>query len=264
MAASPPPADPGWDEDPAWLNRDPMTAAEREAWLDRLCAQDDDPFDGPQEYRDPESCAPPPGQDELTAGELTGLGPVDPWLARDLASAAAANPKSTWCVTVTDDKGHAVGHGCARPEPRSHRTRADPGPPPGGGRVLLHPGQPGRAARRVRHLAATHPRTRAGLDRRDRVRDHRPMRAPARKPGPRPRDQAPAPVPGPARHLHQPHLPPPRRPVRLRAQHAVRSGRTDVPVQRRPAVQAITTQVVHPAPEVEPGHARPGQRRQVP
>jgi uncharacterized protein DUF222 len=64
-------------------------------------------------------------------GELSGLGPVDPWLARDLARAAAANPKSTWCVTVTDEQGHAVGHGCARPEPRSHRTRAGPGPPGG-------------------------------------------------------------------------------------------------------------------------------------
>ena len=62
-------------------------------------------------------------------GELAGLGPVDPWLARDLASAAAANPRTTWCVTVTDEKGHAVGHGCARPEPRSHRKRAGPGPP---------------------------------------------------------------------------------------------------------------------------------------
>ena len=65
-------------------------------------------------------------------GELAGLGPVDPWLARDLATAAAANPRSTWCVTVTDEHGHAVGHGCARPEPKSHRKRAGPGPPPGG------------------------------------------------------------------------------------------------------------------------------------
>ena len=62
-------------------------------------------------------------------GELAGLGPVDPWLARDLAAAAARNPKTTWCVTVTDEQGHAVGHGCARPEPRSHRKRAGPGPP---------------------------------------------------------------------------------------------------------------------------------------
>ena len=62
-------------------------------------------------------------------GELAGLGPVDPWLARDLATAAARNPKTTWCVTVTDDQGHAVGHGCARPEPKRHRQRAGPGPP---------------------------------------------------------------------------------------------------------------------------------------
>jgi hypothetical protein len=62
-------------------------------------------------------------------GDLAGLGPVDPWLSRDLARAAARNRKSTWCLTVTDDQGHAVGHGCARPEPRSHRQRAGPGPP---------------------------------------------------------------------------------------------------------------------------------------
>jgi hypothetical protein len=62
-------------------------------------------------------------------GELSGLGPVDPWLARDLAHAAARNPKTTWCLTVTDDQGHAVTHGCARPEPKNHRKRAGPGPP---------------------------------------------------------------------------------------------------------------------------------------
>ena len=45
MPSVPAPADPGRDDDPAWLDRDPMTAAEREAWLDRLCAQDDDPSD---------------------------------------------------------------------------------------------------------------------------------------------------------------------------------------------------------------------------
>ena len=57
-------------------------------------------------------------------GELGGHGPVDPWLARDLANAAAANPKTTWCITVTDQHGHAVGHGCARPEPKGSRKRA--------------------------------------------------------------------------------------------------------------------------------------------
>jgi hypothetical protein len=61
-------------------------------------------------------------------GELAGLGPVDPWLARDLANTAAASPKTTWCVTVTDGQGLAVAHGCARPEPKRHRKRARDGP----------------------------------------------------------------------------------------------------------------------------------------
>ncbi len=68
-------------------------------------------------------------------GEVPGIGPVDPWLARDLAAAAARNPQTTWCVTVTDKDGHAIGHGCARPEPKSHARRRDkPGKhgPPGG------------------------------------------------------------------------------------------------------------------------------------
>jgi len=64
-------------------------------------------------------------------GELPGIGPVDPWLARDLVQAAAQNPKTTWCVTVTDEQGHAVGHGCARPEPKNHGKRDKPGPPGG-------------------------------------------------------------------------------------------------------------------------------------
>jgi hypothetical protein len=66
-------------------------------------------------------------------GEIPGIGPVDPDLARDLARSAARNPRSTWCVTLTDQDGHAVGHGCGRPEP----ARGKPGPhgghdPPGG------------------------------------------------------------------------------------------------------------------------------------
>ncbi|HYY19108.1 MAG TPA: hypothetical protein VE864_09725, partial [Streptosporangiaceae bacterium] len=80
-------------------------------------------------------------------GELAGIGPVDPWLARDLARASARNPKTTWCVTVTDEDGHAVGHGCARPEPRGHRKRAGPGPPPGGaGFTFTRPAGTGRPA----------------------------------------------------------------------------------------------------------------------
>jgi hypothetical protein len=62
-------------------------------------------------------------------GEIPGIGPIDPWLARDLAAAAAANPTTTWCVTVTDERGHAIGHGCARPGPKRNRKRAGPGTP---------------------------------------------------------------------------------------------------------------------------------------
>jgi hypothetical protein len=60
-------------------------------------------------------------------GELAGIGPVDPWLARDLAAAAARHSGTTWCVTVTDNDGHAIGHGCARPQPRNQRKHAGPG-----------------------------------------------------------------------------------------------------------------------------------------
>ena len=92
-------------------------------------------------------------------GEMAGIGPIDPDLARDLVRAAARNPRSTWCVTVTDADGHAIGHGCARPEPAGRRRQdARPGQPrtpggpdpPGGpgstgppGFTFTHAGQPG-------------------------------------------------------------------------------------------------------------------------
>jgi hypothetical protein len=68
-------------------------------------------------------------------GEVPGIGPIDPGLARDLARSAALNPRSTWCVTVTDRDGHAIGHGCARPEPvrpAANPARRQQSGPPGG------------------------------------------------------------------------------------------------------------------------------------
>ena len=56
-------------------------------------------------------------------GDAYGLGVLDPALARRMAEAAARNPRSTWCVTVTDNRGQAIGHGCARPT----RGRRKPG-----------------------------------------------------------------------------------------------------------------------------------------
>ena len=46
MPASPAPADPGWDGDLAWLDRDP----DRASWLDRARAHDEPPE--PEEYED--------------------------------------------------------------------------------------------------------------------------------------------------------------------------------------------------------------------
>src|SRR5580692_10342784 len=71
-------ADPGWDEDLTWLDRDPVTAAEFEASLDRLCELDE----GPGEDED-EDYYPP-----LTAGELAG---IDEAAADELLAAKAAS-----------------------------------------------------------------------------------------------------------------------------------------------------------------------------
>src|SRR5262245_3069082 len=54
MPASPAPADPGRDDDLAWLDRDPMTAAERQAALDRVCEQDEGYLEDEDEYGDVE------------------------------------------------------------------------------------------------------------------------------------------------------------------------------------------------------------------
>ncbi|MGH3188113.1 MAG: DUF222 domain-containing protein [Streptosporangiaceae bacterium] len=68
-------------------------------------------------------------------GQAGTLGPIDPWQARDLVRSAAGNPRTTWCLTVTDEDGRAIGHGCARPEPRKRTPRraggGGPGPPGG-------------------------------------------------------------------------------------------------------------------------------------
>jgi hypothetical protein len=48
-------------------------------------------------------------------GEAHGLGALDPGSVRALAVAGARHPASELCVTVIDDQGHAIGHGCCKP-----------------------------------------------------------------------------------------------------------------------------------------------------
>ena len=192
-------------------------------------------------------------------GELAGLGPVDPWLARDLVTAAARNPETTWCVTVTDGQGHAVGHGCARPEPQSRAKRAGPGPPAGGDGFSFTPasrdGPPGGYGTWRLRVPGGGPGLIVAIDtlathdcgHRHQARGHDPG------------SKAPAPSADPARDLHQSGLPAARRPVRLRAQHPVRGGRTDVLVQRGPEMPARP-----PAQAAARVDRRPAPRRHLP
>ena len=55
-------------------------------------------------------------------GEIHGFGLLDPALARELAAAAAASPRTQVCVTVTSPEGYAIGHGCARPARTSRQS----------------------------------------------------------------------------------------------------------------------------------------------
>jgi hypothetical protein len=71
MPASPASADPGRDDDLAWLDRDPMTAAELEASLDRLCEQDE-------------------GHPEDEAGQYGDFIPLTPEELAEIRQAAAA------------------------------------------------------------------------------------------------------------------------------------------------------------------------------
>ena len=93
-------------------------------------------------------------------GVMSRAGAIDPALARDLAAAAARNPRSTWCVTVTGTDGRPVAHGCGRPPPgpaqaigigtaetgATRVNRARPAPRPATGRCTspaMTPGGPG-------------------------------------------------------------------------------------------------------------------------
>jgi hypothetical protein len=66
-------------------------------------------------------------------GEGHGLGPLDPALTRQLAATSAKSPHSQWCVTITDQHGYAIGHGCAKPAKATRRTGKTRHKPPSPG-----------------------------------------------------------------------------------------------------------------------------------
>jgi hypothetical protein len=90
-----------------------MTSAELEAHLDWVCEHDDDPFDPPEEYWDPEASAPPPGRDELTAEELAEVrqAAADDLLAVKAATTGRRGPGQPGSARVFpgESSGRAAG-----------------------------------------------------------------------------------------------------------------------------------------------------------
>jgi hypothetical protein len=62
-------------------------------------------------------------------GEVAGFGPVDAETSGILANTAARHPATRWCLSVTDEAGRMIGHGCRRRErasPGGSRSRGSP------------------------------------------------------------------------------------------------------------------------------------------
>ncbi|MGH3178244.1 MAG: hypothetical protein ACRDPF_30770 [Streptosporangiaceae bacterium] len=110
MPSVPVPADPGWDDDLAWLDRDPMTPAELEAQLDRLCELDEPDLEDEDEYWD---------HDDLTAGELASIreAAADELLAVEAASTGRRGPGQPGSAHVFpgESASTAAGFGTGMP-----------------------------------------------------------------------------------------------------------------------------------------------------
>jgi len=79
-------------------------------------------------------------------GELSGFGPLDPEITRDMMAAASRHPATRWCVTlVSEQDGTAVAHGCA---PGRHPWAPPRAPDPGNGAAGDRDG-PGQARDRT-------------------------------------------------------------------------------------------------------------------
>ena len=111
MPTSPAPADPGRDDDLAWPDRDPMTAQEREASLDRLCEQDEG-------YREDEADE-YGGFEPFTAEELAEIreAAADEMLAVEAAAAGRRGPGQPGSARVFpgESSSPAAGFGPGMP-----------------------------------------------------------------------------------------------------------------------------------------------------
>jgi len=104
MPPEPVPADPGWDDDLTWLDRDPATPEDRAARLDRVAEADDPPE--PEEYED---------FDPLTPEELAEVrrAAADDLLAVQAATAGRRGPGQPGSARVFpgESSSRAAGFG---------------------------------------------------------------------------------------------------------------------------------------------------------
>jgi hypothetical protein len=99
-----------WDDDPAWSRPDPMTAAELEAGLDRVCEQDEGHLEDEDQYGDFEP---------LTPGELAEIraAAADELLAVEAATAGRRGPGQPGSARVFpgESSSPAAGFGPGMP-----------------------------------------------------------------------------------------------------------------------------------------------------
>ncbi len=223
----------------------------------------------------------------MNPGELSWIGPITPGQARELATAAAADPDCTWRLIVTDEQGRAIAittlhtrHGTRARPPRTpglvsevtitisralaaafgHETndwvaraigRANSGEPLRD-RLNFEDLKPGLLARAIppaANLAAARPQP-PGQPRTATCRRLRTPHANTRLPGTRP---APPLAHHPRPHLPQPHLPPARHPMRPRPHHRIPPRRPHLLLQPRrtmpPPPRTQATPRLAPSPQ---------------
>ena len=216
MPPEPVPAEPEWDDDPAWTRPDPMTAAELEAALDRVCEHDEPP--GPDEFEDFEP---------FTAEELAEIreAAADELLAVEAATTGRRGPGQPGSSRIFPGQSSspAAGFGPGMPLDVLPGSRILPGRP------VPSPAAPGRADPLPRP-------TRRAQPQRLRAPRRSPRRSAGRSP-PRPhwrRGQA-------ARRAHRPSPATPRAPPASSDPGATTQDHRPTQGPREPVPEACTT-----------------------